>query len=98
MYYAMTGPDGLVYGMTGTVCHVTSPYAFLFTSEALTPDGEVALETETRFGFEPDADSTTVTIAHHVTTVHESGRGYLAGMADAWLEKLERLANLMEEA
>jgi uncharacterized protein YndB with AHSA1/START domain len=92
MYFAMTGPDGLTYGMTGTVRHVIAPYSLVFTSEALTPDGEVALETETRFDFEPDADATKVTASHRVTAVHDSGKGYLAGMPAAWLEKLDRLA------
>ena len=97
MYYAMTGPDGIVYGMTGEVRQVTSPYTLVFTSEALTPGGEVALETETRFDFEPDIDTTKVTVAHRVTAVHDSGRGYLAGMPCAWLEKLDRLAGLTEK-
>ena len=96
MYFAMTGPNGLTYGMTGTVRHVTSPYTLVFTSEALTPEGEVALETETRFDFDPDADATRVTASHRVTAVHESGRGYLAGMPGAWSEKLDRLVFFLE--
>jgi uncharacterized protein YndB with AHSA1/START domain len=96
MYYAMTGPDGLTYGMTGEVKDISRPDRLVIETSALTPKGEVALVTKTAFDFRPVAGATNVTARHLVLTATETGSSYLAAMPGAWLEKLDRLAAYAE--
>jgi hypothetical protein len=82
--------------MTGEVRHVARPLLLTIVSSALTPEGEVALVTETTYELWPAGEETRVVIYHRVLRVSEIGRGYLDGMPGAWAEKLDRLADYVE--
>ena len=94
--FSMKGPDGVTHVMAGEVKHVARPLLLTIVTSALTPEGEVALVTETTYELWPAGDETRVVIYHRVLTVNEVGRGYLAGMPGAWTKKLDRLADYVE--
>lgn len=94
--FSMKGPDGATHVMAGEVKHVARPVLLTMVTSALTPEGEVALVTETTYELWPAGDATRVIVDHRVLTVNETGLGYLAGMPGAWGEKLDRLADYVE--
>ena len=94
--FSMKGPDGATHVMTGEVKRVARPALLTMVTSALTPEGEVALVTETTFELWPAGQATRVIVDHRVLTVNETGLGYLAGMPGAWAEKLDRLADYVE--
>jgi uncharacterized protein YndB with AHSA1/START domain len=87
----MTGPDGTVYPMGGTVLEVTPPERLAFTSVAVDDQGIAQLENLNVITFAEDHGRTTVTVETTVLMATAMGEMFLKGIEPGWSSSLERM-------
>ena len=87
----MTGPDGTVYPMAGTVLEVTPPERLAFTSVAVDHQGVPQLENLNVITFVEDQGRTTVTVETTVLRATAMGEMHLKGIEPGWTSSLERM-------
>lgn len=91
----MTGPDGTIYPMTGTVHEITWPERLVFTSVAEDLDGNPLLESLTTVTFVEQGNQTKLILKASATGLTPLGKDYLKGMEEGWGQSLDRLDDLI---
>ena len=91
----MTGPDGTVYPMGGTIHEIIPPERLVFTATAI-PDeaGRPQLENHNTVVLEAQGNRTKLTLTVRVLRATAAASQALAGMEAGWSQSLERLAAL----
>jgi len=87
----MTGPDGTVYPMGGTVREIVPPERLVFSATAF--DGE--LETLNTATFTEENGRTKLTLRASVVKSSAMTADAIAGLEQGWSESLDRLADLV---
>lgn len=87
----MTGPDGTVYPMGGTVREIVPPERLVFSATAF--DGE--LETLNTATFTEENGRTKLTLRASVVKSSAKTADAIAGMEQGWSESLDRLSDLV---
>jgi uncharacterized protein YndB with AHSA1/START domain len=88
--------DGALYPMTGTYGAIDPPQRFELFSQALAPDGSVALDIQAVYSFVDLSGKTELTIDIHILRATTLGEQYLAGMNEGWNQSLDKLATYFE--
>ena len=88
--------DGTLYPMTGTYGAVDPPRRFELSSQAIAPDGSIALDLRAVYSFTDLGGSTEVTIEINVVSATSLGEDYLAGMNEGWNQSLGKLAGYLD--
>ncbi len=91
----MTGPDGTVYPMTGTVEEVSAPDRLVFTAVARERDGRPMLASRTVVTLADDKGGTKVTVDAHAYAIVPAAYPHLKGMNEGWSQTLERLGTFL---
>jgi uncharacterized protein YndB with AHSA1/START domain len=93
----MTGPDGTVYPMGGTVHEVASPEKFVFTSTAFVDDkGNSLMEVHNTVTFMVHNNRTKLTLQANVVKSAPEVAKALDGMEEGWTQSLDRLEELLD--
>lgn len=93
----MTGPDGVMYPMTGVFHEIDRPKKLVFTAKCYIDEKRKSqLETHNIITFEDQNGKTKLTIkAVIVTPLTSEVQEALAGMDEGWNQSLDRLAELL---
>jgi uncharacterized protein YndB with AHSA1/START domain len=98
IYVDMTGPDGTVYPMHGTVEEILPPERLVLRCTCCGDEsGNPGLESVTTVTFHEEAGGTRMELEARVTKLADFGRDALAGMEQGWSESLDRLAELAKQ-
>jgi uncharacterized protein YndB with AHSA1/START domain len=98
IYIDMTGPDGTVYPMHGTVEEILPPERLVLRCTCCGDEsGNPGLESVTTVTFHAEAGGTRMELESRVTKMADFGREALAGMEQGWSETLDRLAELAKQ-
>jgi uncharacterized protein YndB with AHSA1/START domain len=87
--------DGELYPMTGTYGAMDPPRRYELFSQALAPDGSVAVDMRAVYTFVDLGGKTELTIDIHVITTTTLGEQYRAGMNEGWNQSLVKLATYL---
>lgn len=87
----MTGPDGTVYPMTGTVHEIVLNERLVFTAVAEDHAGNALLESRTTVSFEDSGSGTKVTVHAKAVAMVDIAVKMIDGMQAGWTQSLERL-------
>lgn len=94
----MTGPDGVVYPMTGNFREVVAPERLVFMAVARDKDGTALLESLTMVTFEERGGKTKLTVKASAVGLVPFAPQMLAGMQEGWSQSLDRLGELVDQA
>jgi uncharacterized protein YndB with AHSA1/START domain len=94
----MTGPDGVVYPMTGVFHEIVKPERLVFTTWAhMEPGGNPGLEIHNTVTFAEQDGKTALTLKVVVVKAAPEMAGPLEGMEIGWTQSLERLENELKD-
>lgn len=98
IYIDMTGPDGTVYPMHGTVEEILPPERLVLRCTCCGDEaGNPGLESVTTVAFHKEAGGCRMELESRVTKMADFGREALAGMEQGWSETLDRLAEALKQ-
>jgi uncharacterized protein YndB with AHSA1/START domain len=93
----MTGPDGVVYPLTGVFHEVIPPERLVMTTSAFANEvGTPGLEVRNTIMFTALDNKTKLTLHAVVLKAVPEVAGALAGMEEGWNQSLDRFAALVE--
>jgi len=94
----MTGPDGTVYPMHGTVEEILPPERLVLRCTCCGDEsGKPGIESVTTVTFHADGKGTRLELEARITKFEDFARDALAGMEQGWSETLDRLAELAKQ-
>lgn len=88
----MTGPDGVVYPMSGVFREIIAPERLVFISIAEDKEGGPLLEALTTVTFAEHGGKTKLTVDARAVALVATAVQYLEGMEAGWSQSLDRLA------
>jgi uncharacterized protein YndB with AHSA1/START domain len=98
IYIDMTGPDGTVYPMHGTVEEILPPERLVLRCTCCGDEsGNPGLESVTTVTFHEEAGGSRMELEARVTKMKDFAADALAGMEQGWSETLDRLAELAKQ-
>lgn len=96
IYIEMTGPDGVVYPMEGTVEWIDIPRSLIITTVALGKDDKVLIADLNTINFSEAHGETSIDLHVEVLRVDPTAMSSVEGMEQGWNESLDRLVEVMK--